>query len=82
MRCSQSRQEAARRMTPFHPTATQRLLSQKTPTLLGTWNVRTLRETGRCAQAVREMYQYHLTLLGMCEVRWNSHGRRNQVTDW
>ena len=51
-----------------------KLLSHKKPILIGTWNVRTLRETGRCAQAVREMNQYHLTLLGMCEVRWNSFG--------
>jgi len=80
MRCSESRQEAAGRLTPFHPRATPRLLSQKTPTPLGKWNVRTLRETGRCAQAVLEMNQYHLTLLGMCEVRWNSHGETKLQT--
>ena len=34
-----------------------------------------LRETRRCAQAVREMNQYHLTLLGTCKVCWNSHGQ-------
>ena len=81
--CSQTRQEATELMTPLRPRATQKKapeLSQKKPTLLGTWNVRTLRETGRCAQAVREMNQYHLTLLGMCEVRWNSHGETRLQT--
>ena len=82
--CSQTRQEATELMTPLRPRATQKkapeLLSQKKPTLLGTWNARTLRETGRCAQAVREMNQYHLTLLGMCEVRWNSHGETRLQT--
>ena len=42
--------------------------------------MRTLRETGRCAQAIREMNQYHLTLLGMCEVRWNSFGENKFQT--
>ena len=57
-----------------------KLLSQKKPILIGTWNVRTLQETGRCAQAVREMNQYHLTLLGMCEVRWNTFGETKLQT--
>ena len=57
-----------------------KLLSHKKPILIGTWNVRTLRETGRCAQAVKEMNKYHLTLLGMCEVRWNSFGETKLQT--
>ena len=35
--------------------------------------MRTLRKTGRCAQAAREIQKYNLTLLGMCEVRWAGH---------
>ena len=42
--------------------------------------MRTLRESGRCAQAVKEMNQYQLTLLGMCEVRWNSFGEQKLST--
>ena len=57
-----------------------KLLSQK-PILIGTWNVRTLRGTGRCAQGVREINQYHLTLLGMCEVHWNSSETRLQTRE-
>ena len=70
-------------MTPLRPETplikSPRLLARG-PALLGTWNVRTLRETGRCAQAVREMHRYHLTLLGMCEVRWNGHGETKLQT--
>ena len=35
--------------------------------------MRTLWETGKCAQAAREMQRYNLTLMGMCEVRWTGH---------
>lgn len=57
-----------------------KLLSQKKPILIGTWNVRTLWETGKCAQAVKEMNRYHLTLLGMCETRWNTFGETRLQT--
>ena len=56
-----------------------KLLSRR-PVQLGMWNVRTLWETGRCAQAVREMHRYRLTLLGMCEVRWNGYGETRLQT--
>ncbi|KAK7506355.1 hypothetical protein BaRGS_00002467, partial [Batillaria attramentaria] len=62
------------------PTWTGQHGSTVKPVLLGTWNVRTLQETGRCAQAVREMHRYHLTLLGMCEVHWNGHGETKLQT--
>ncbi|XP_059142031.1 craniofacial development protein 2-like [Physella acuta] len=51
-----------------------KLLSQKKSILIGTWNVRTLWEAGKCAQAVKEMQQYHLTVLCLCETRWNTFG--------
>ena len=41
---------------------------------MGTWNARTLREAGRCAQAAKEMDRYQLSILGMSEVRWNTFG--------
>ena len=83
-RCRQTREGAAGPTTLLRPRTTlkdgPKLLSQKKPILIGTWNVRTLREPGRCAQAIREMNQYHLTLLGMCEVRWNSFGENKFQT--
>jgi len=49
-------------------------MSHKKPILIGTWNVRTLWETGRCAQAASELRRFKLTVLGMCETRWNTYG--------
>ena len=77
-RCSQTRKEVVEPTPPLlletpHITS-PRLLSRR-PVLIGTWNVRTLRETGRSAQAAREMAKYNLTVLGLCEVRWNGHGQ-------
>ena len=36
--------------------------------------VRTLRETGKCAQAAKEMKRLKLSVMGMCETRWNTFG--------
>ena len=41
---------------------------------IGTWNVRTLRQTGKLAQAGKIMEKYGLMILGMSEVRWNECG--------
>ena len=49
-----------------------KLLSTKYRTRLGTWNVRTLYQTGRCAQVGAEMNRYNIEVLGLCEVRWNT----------
>jgi exonuclease III len=76
--CSQIRKEATEPTPLLQPRKTKstapKLLSQKKPILIGTWNVRTLWEAGKCAQAVKEMQQYHLTVLGLCETRWNTFG--------
>ena len=83
-RYSQTRQEAIELTTPLSPGTPlikpSRLLSQKKPILIGTWNVRTLWEAGKCAQAVAEMNRYKLTLMGMCETRWNGHGETKLQT--
>jgi exonuclease III len=50
------------------------LIQKKTPLNLGTWNVRTLLEPGRCAQVAKEMANYKLQVLGLSEVRWNTFG--------
>ena len=76
-RCSQTHQGAAGLKTHPYPET----LLYKNPSFLShnsvflvTWNVRTLWETGKCAQAAREMQRSNLTLMGMCEVRWTGHG--------
>ena len=46
-----------------------------TKTRIGTWNIRTLYETGKSAQVRQEMHRYNLKLLGLCETRWTGTGR-------
>ncbi|KAL8605837.1 hypothetical protein ACOMHN_051446 [Nucella lapillus] len=51
------------------------LLTTKAKTRIGTWNIRTLYETGKSAQVSREMHRYNLKILGLCETRWNGTGQ-------
>jgi hypothetical protein len=51
------------------------LLFPKTVSRIGTWNVRTLYESGKAAQVTREMDKYRLDVLGLSEVRWTTSGR-------
>ena len=53
------------------------LLTTKTKTRIGTWNIRfrTLYETGKTAQVCREMHRYQQKILGLCETRWTGTGR-------
>ena len=47
-----------------------KLLSPKACVKIGQWNVRTLFETGKCAQVVKEMQRYGISILGVSEMRW------------
>jgi len=68
---SESRKEAAR------PTP---LLTPKTTIKIGTWNVRTMYETGRTAQVAKEMRSYNISLLGLSETRWLQAGQLRLAT--
>ena len=70
-RYSQSHQEAAQPTT---------LLTSKQTNLIGTWNVRTMYETGKTAQVAAEMRRYHLAVLGLCETRWLQSGQIRLTT--
>ena len=52
------------------------LLSPRTITQFGMWNVRTMYEAGRTAQVAAEMKQCCLAVPGMCE---NSRTRYEQI---
>ena len=52
-----------------------RLLTPRTTTKLGTWNVRTMFEAGRAQQIANEMSRYKINLLGISETRWTKSGR-------
>ena len=51
------------------------VLSPKTKTRIGFWNVRTMCETGELAQVKAEMRRYNLHILGISESRWTGSGR-------
>ena len=51
------------------------LLTTKTKTRIGTWNIRTLYEAGKSGQICGEMHRYNLKVLGLCETRWTGTGR-------
>ena len=51
------------------------LLTTKTKTRIGTWDIQTLYEAGKTAQVCSEMQRYKLKILGLCETRWTGTGR-------
>ena len=51
------------------------LLTTKAKTRIGTWNIRTLYESGKSAQVAKEMESYNIKVLGLCETRWNGSGQ-------
>lgn len=51
------------------------LFSTKTITRFGTWKVRTLYQSGRLAQLLKEFDDYRLYILGMSEMKWIESGR-------
>ena len=65
-------QRAKQRLTYKPP---MNLLSPKACAKIGQWNVRSLFETGKCAQVVKEMQRYGISIVEVSEMRWNSCGR-------
>ena len=51
-------------------------LKPKQITRIACWNVRTLYQTGKLAQVVREFDNYNLDILGISEARWTESGKR------
>ena len=68
---SESQKEAAR------PTP---LLNTRTALKLGTWNVRTMFDTGRTVQVARERKMFGLQELGLSETRWLGMGQMKLAT--
>ena len=57
-------------------------LKPKSITRVGFWNVRTLNQSGKLAQATKEFDFYNLYMLGMSEVRRKSCDRRQLAPGW
>ena len=56
------------------------VLSAKCKTRIGFWNVRTIYETGKLAQATAELRCYNLHVLWIRESRWTGSGRHKTNT--
>ena len=54
------------------PTAS--IVNPKLEARIGNWNVRTMFETGKAGQVVREMERYKLDIRGISECRWRGSG--------
>ena len=52
---------------------TNRINARKNITI-GTWNVRSLRQTGKLKELTHEMNNYKWDILGLCEMRWKNFG--------
>ena len=46
---------------------------------IATWNVRTLRAAGKVEELLHEMARYKWSILGMCEMRWQSLEKSQQM---
>ena len=56
------------------------VMSAKTRTRIGFWNVSTMYETGKLAQVTTEMRWYNLHVMGVSESRWTGTGRLKAVS--
>ena len=74
---TQLEQRAKQRMTHKPP---MKLLPPKVCVKIGQWNVRTLFESGKCAQVIKGMQKYGICILRVSEMRWNSCGRLRLAT--
>ena len=52
------------------------LLKPKYKIRVGSWNVRTLYQTGKLQHVLREMTNYKVEILGASEATWTDSGRR------
>ncbi|VDP39341.1 unnamed protein product [Schistosoma margrebowiei] len=52
------------------------LLTTRATIYLGTWNVRTMWDTGRAFQIVAEMRRYNIEVLGISETNWTQVGQQ------
>ncbi len=50
-------------------------ISSKESCMIGTWNVRTMNESTKTAQIIKEMTSYNLGILGIAECRWTGQGQ-------
>ncbi|VDO93884.1 unnamed protein product [Schistosoma margrebowiei] len=57
------------------------LLTTRAIIYLGTWNVRTVWDTGRASQTAAEMRRYNLEVLGISETHWTQVGQQRLTSE-
>ena len=62
-------------LTEVHPLTTGSILMVKTSTKIGTWNVRTMFQSGKLAQLCKEFKAYQLDILVISEMPWTGNGK-------
>ena len=56
------------------------MLRTKTTRRVGCWNLRTLYQTGKLAQVIKEMQSYKIEILGVSETRWTGSESRQLLS--
>lgn len=51
-------------------------LSLSRDTIMGTWNVKTMYQSGKATQIAAEVQKYNLSLLGISKTRWTQSGQK------
>ena len=52
-----------------------RVMSAKTVTRIGYWNVRSLYQSSKLARVIKELEAHKINVLGLSEVRWTDSGK-------
>ncbi|CAH8498299.1 unnamed protein product, partial [Schistosoma bovis] len=65
---------------PSEATRPMPLLTTRAKIFIGTWNVRTMCETGKTSQISMEMRRYNLAVLGISETHWTQAGQKRLAT--
>lgn len=66
--------ERVLRIPPSYTTEPNKYQILNKTSQMATWNVRSLLQTGKLANAVKEMKRMNIDILGLSEVRWPSAG--------
>lgn len=70
-----SRRMTRQRQSQKDPPRPISLLSTRHTIRIGTWNVRSMYQTGKASSIAEEMRNYNLEILGLSEVRWIQSGK-------
>ena len=56
------------------------IISTRTITNIGAWNVRTMFEAGKASQVAAEMRRFNVHIMGISKTRWTGSGQKRLAT--